>query len=80
MKCFSVHFNVYRHLQVVFLNIFKIVGPLSKMKPCTVPEIIDPVFVKTSQKRSFSMTENERFVLVFVKTGSINSGTREFPR
>jgi hypothetical protein len=39
-----------------------------------VPEIIDPVFAKTSPKRSFCMTENERFELVFVKTGSINSG------
>ncbi len=38
-----------------------------------MPEIIDPVFAKTSPKRSFCMTENERFGLVFVKTGSINS-------
>jgi hypothetical protein len=41
----------------------------------SVPEIIDPVFTKTSPKRSFCMTENERFGLVFTKTGSINSGT-----
>ncbi len=41
----------------------------------TVPEIIDPVFAITSLKRSFCMTENERFGLVFKKTGSINSGT-----
>jgi hypothetical protein len=40
---------------------------------CPVPEFIDPVFAKTSLKRS--ITENERFGLVFVKTGSINSGT-----
>jgi hypothetical protein len=40
-----------------------------------VPEIIDPVFAKTSPKRSFCMTENDRIGLVFVKTGSINSGT-----
>ncbi len=40
-----------------------------------VPEIIDPVFAKTCPKRSFCMTEDERFGLVFVKTGSINSGT-----
>jgi hypothetical protein len=39
-----------------------------------VPEIIDLVFAKTSPKRSFCMTENERFGLVFVKTGTINSG------
>jgi hypothetical protein len=37
-----------------------------------VPEFIDPVFAKTSSKRSFSVIENE---LVFTKTGSINSGT-----
>jgi hypothetical protein len=33
-----------------------------------VPEIIDPVFAKTSPKRSFSMTAYERFGLVFTKT------------
>jgi hypothetical protein len=40
-----------------------------------VPEFIDPVFAKTSPKRSFSMTEKERFGLAFAKSGSINSGT-----
>ncbi len=40
-----------------------------------VPEFIDPVFVKTRSKCSFSVMENERFGLVFTKTGSINSGT-----
>ncbi len=40
-----------------------------------VPEIIDTVFAKTSPKRSFPMTEYERFGLVFSKCGSINSGT-----
>jgi hypothetical protein len=40
-----------------------------------VPEFIDRVFGKTSPIRSFCMTENERFGLVFPKTGSINSGT-----
>jgi hypothetical protein len=40
-----------------------------------VSETIDPVFTKTSPKRSFCMTENERFGLVFTKTGSINSDT-----
>ncbi len=43
-----------------------------------VPEIIDPVFVKTSQNARFLLSENERFGLVFVKTGSINSGTVGF--
>jgi hypothetical protein len=41
----------------------------------SVPEIIDPVFAKTSPKRSFSMTEYERFGLVFTKTRVFNSGT-----
>ena len=40
-----------------------------------MPELIDPVFAKTSPKRSFCMSENERFGLVFVKTGSVNSDT-----
>jgi hypothetical protein len=43
-----------------------------------VPEIIDPVFAKTSQNARFLLSENERFGLVFVKTGSINSGTVQF--
>ena len=38
-------------------------------------EFIDPVFMKASRKRSFSITENEHFGLVFTKTGSIISGT-----
>jgi hypothetical protein len=41
-----------------------------------LPEIIDPVFAKTSQNARFLLSENERFGLVFMKTGSINSGTR----
>ncbi len=40
-----------------------------------VPEFIDPVFPKTSPKRSFSVIHNERIELVFAKTGSIISGT-----
>jgi hypothetical protein len=46
-----------------------------KVKFTSVPEIIDPVFTKTSQNARFLLSENERFGLVFVKTGSINSGT-----
>ena len=34
--------------------------------------------MKTSPKCSYSVTENERFGLVFAKTGSINSGTGVF--
>jgi hypothetical protein len=41
----------------------------------TVPEFVDPVYAKTSPKRSFSISENERFGLVFTKTGFMNSGT-----
>jgi hypothetical protein len=49
--------------------------PFGGLKASPVPEIIDPVFVKTSQNARFLLSENERFGLVFVKTGSINSGT-----
>ncbi len=45
-----------------------------------MPEFIDPVFAKTSPKRSFSMSENERFGMDFVKTGFINSGTALYIR
>ncbi len=38
-------------------------------------QCIDPVFAKTNQNARFLLSENERFGLVFVKTGSINSGT-----
>jgi hypothetical protein len=41
----------------------------------SVPESIDQVFTKTSPKRSFSVIQNERFGLVFAKTGSIFLGT-----
>ncbi len=41
----------------------------------TVPEFIDPVFTKTSPKRSFSLNRKRAFWLVFAKTGSIISGT-----
>jgi hypothetical protein len=34
--------------------------------------ILDPVFAKSSPKRLFSVTVNERFGLAFAKTGSIN--------
>ncbi len=34
-----------------------------------------PSFRENKPKRSFCITENERFGLIYVKTGSINSGT-----
>jgi hypothetical protein len=42
---------------------------------CARNYTVDPVFTKTSQNARFLLSENERFGLVFVKTGSINSGT-----
>jgi hypothetical protein len=46
-----------------FSNQLRVTG-----KAGLLPEIIDTVFAKTSPKRSFSMTEYERFGLVFTKT------------
>ncbi len=40
-----------------------------------LPEFIDPVFTKTSPKRSSSLNRKRAFWLVFAKTGSIISGT-----
>jgi hypothetical protein len=42
-----------------------------------MPEIIDTVFVKTSPKRSFSMTEYEGFGLVFTNTRVFNTLSKE---
>ncbi len=41
MKRFSVQFNLHKPYKLCSLKILKIVGPLSKMKPCTrrVPKI-----------------------------------------
>ncbi len=47
-----------------------------RFKTTHVPEIIDTVFAKTSSKRSFSMTEYERFGLVFTKTRVYKFGQR----
>ncbi len=51
---------------------------LIRIETRTVPEIIDQVFVETSPIRSFSMTENERFGLVFTKTRVYKFGHREY--
>ncbi len=40
-----------------------------------VPEFIDPVFTKTSPKRSFSLNRKRAFWVVFAETGSIISST-----
>ncbi len=50
----------------IFINCDKL-SPLE-------PEFIDPVFTKTSPKRSFSLNRKRAFWLVFAKTGSIISG------
>ncbi len=54
---------------------FSATSKLQHSPESPVPEFIDPVFAKTSPKRSFLMTENERFGLVSEKSGSINTGT-----
>ncbi len=46
-----------------------------QVPPLSVLEFIDPVFAKTSPKRSFLVIENASFGLDYAKTGSINSGT-----
>jgi hypothetical protein len=45
-----------------------------------VPEFIDPRFRENKPKTLvvYSVIENERFGLVFAKTGSIISGTGEY--
>ncbi len=50
-------------------------SPLCEGLAGPVPKFIDPVFAKTSPKRSFFMTVNERFGLAFTKTRPVNSGT-----
>ncbi len=60
------------HLSEEFLAC---VGILHSSIP--VPEFIDPVFTKTSPKRSFSLNWKRAFWLVFAKTGSIISGTED---
>ncbi len=66
-------FPLYEDLQILGI-IFHFLHHLSGSHTTLVPEIIDPVFPKTSQNARFLLSENERFGLVFVKTGSINSG------
>ncbi len=53
----------------------KLLDRLRGEKTIPVPEFIDPVFTKTSPKRSFSLNRKRAFWLVFAKTGSIISGT-----
>ncbi len=43
--------------------------------PQPVPEFIDPRFRENKPKRAYSVIENERFGLVFAKTGSMISDT-----
>jgi hypothetical protein len=70
--------TVFCVLYIQQLNLPEARMQLGSYRP--VPEFIDPVFAKTSPKRSFSVIENERFGLVFAKTGSIISGTGQAVR
>ncbi len=49
------------------INSYKVEGSARKFKMRSVPKFLDSVFAKTSTKRSFSLIENERLVLVFAK-------------
>jgi hypothetical protein len=74
-------FSVYltsSTLTEVAITLRKWKKPLSTSYHCKsqVHEIIDTVFAKTSPKRSFSMTEYERFGLVFTKTRVYKFGQR----
>ncbi len=68
--CLTVRFIQARICTTLFLNIYSWTQKIG-----FVPEFIDPVFTKTSPKRSFSVIQNERFGLVFAKTGSTILGT-----
>jgi hypothetical protein len=69
--CFCI--SSYVHQQLHSLDCQHFVHYIS-----LVPEIIDPVFAKTSPKRSFSITEYERFGLVFTKTRVYKFGHSTF--
>jgi hypothetical protein len=69
----------YRHkyskIAVAYSLIYPCVSLVRIEQTKPVPEFIDPVFTKTSPKRSFSLNRKRAFWLVFAKTGSIISGT-----
>ncbi len=56
-------------------NATEVLTAIKETTETSVPEFIDPVFTKTSPKRSFSLNRKRAFWRVFVKTGSIISGT-----
>ncbi len=66
------------HLRSIFNHQLPFLAPQSRPygMRTPVPEIIDPVFAKTSPNPSFSMTEYERFWLVFTKTRVYKFGHR----
>jgi hypothetical protein len=64
--------QIFKNTNELFLSLF---WSKNAIYLSPVPEFIDPVFTKTSPKRLFSVIQNERFGLVFAKTGSIISGT-----
>ncbi len=65
-KCSVASLVLCRLMCMYLLNIC--ISKPGVADPSPVPEIIDTVFAKTSPIRSFSMTEYERFGLVFTKT------------
>jgi hypothetical protein len=70
----------YKGILVVLCSLFQVRGAFFSGRGKTdqkspLPEFIDPVFMKTSPKRSFSLNRKRAFWLVFAKTGSIISGT-----
>ncbi len=65
----------YRNKQKCQRRIQSGTGKKGTQSGTGMPEFIDPVFTKTSLKRSFSLNRKRAFWLVFAKTGSIISGT-----
>ncbi len=75
----SVEFTSWKNSYLSYHQKIQYVYPYASIKDvqATVPEFIEPVFTKTSPKRSFSLNRKRAFWLVFAKTGSIISGTGE---
>ncbi len=65
--------SCFINLKTFYFQKFPVSAKELTILPTTVPEFKDPVFTKTSPKRSFSVIQNERFRLVFAKTGSVIS-------
>ncbi len=73
-RCLSPNFSTFKEPRNRFQGI-KSTSLCSLAESIPVPEFIDPVFTKTSPKRSFSLYRKRAYWLVFAKAGSIISGT-----